>query len=136
MGTIRIVRPDSVQFARTRDIVSDEVKARLPETDLDTDARTFHPGDESSPQLFEVKLAPNTRIEPHAHEIDQIMVVSQGEMIFGNQRCPVGTAVYIPGHTLYGFSSGPDGAAFLNFRPHQDFSYYKKDEFLAVRGER
>ena len=133
MEKVQIVRGDALPFQSTRDIVSAERRAALPEAELNTDARTYFPGSSHDPQLFEVDLPPFTLIAPHAHEVDQIMYVVAGSLAFGNQVCPAGSAAFIKGRTLYGFAVGAEGARFLNFRPTADRSHILQHEFLAQR---
>ena len=52
----------------------------------------------------------------HSHSVDELMVVVAGEVRFGNRRLHAGDAVAITGGHRYGFRSGPDGFAFLNYR--------------------
>jgi hypothetical protein len=40
-------------------------------------------------------------------------------MRLGGKLVGPGTALGIAGHTLYGFTPGPDGLAFVNFRAHR-----------------
>src|SRR5688572_18828074 len=90
---------------------------RMPPEELLGSSCLHYPGSSTEPQLFERRLPPETTIEPHAHEVDEIMVVVEGQARFGNQVYGVGSSVFIPKMTLYSFSSGPEGLTFLNFRP-------------------
>jgi hypothetical protein len=92
-------------------------------------SRTYF-GDRGFPALQEVRLDPDVVVSPHAHLRDQIMYVLAGEAHFGSQVCGPGSAVRVPGKTLYGFRSEPEGLTFLNFRPEPDFSFVLHDEFL------
>jgi redox-sensitive bicupin YhaK (pirin superfamily) len=131
MGTIRIVEADAVQWARVGDFPGSE--ERFSEAELNCHARVHHPGSEADPQLFELRVPPNTEIPSHAHTLGEIIYVAEGELHFGKQVLPAGSSVFIDGQTLYSFRSGPDGLRFLNFRPRQDSDYLTKDEFLALR---
>ncbi|MHB1090687.1 MAG: cupin domain-containing protein [Ilumatobacteraceae bacterium] len=133
MATLTIRKSADLEFLRARDVSPEELRHKLSDAELDSDVRTFFPGSETEPQLFERKLAPGVVVDPHAHEVDQIMVVLEGELQFGAQICPVGTAVHIKGHSLYGFRAGPAGARFFNFRPRADRTHILKDEFLSSR---
>jgi hypothetical protein len=55
-----------------------------------------------------------------------------GELHFGARRCETGTAVYIPGRTLYAFGAGEQGCRFLNFRGAADYSFMNAEELLAL----
>lgn len=52
----------------------------------------------------------------HAHSEDEIIFVTKGEMRLGNRSVGAGTALAIAADTLYGFSPGPEGLSFINFR--------------------
>ncbi|MDG2004271.1 MAG: hypothetical protein P8J20_13155 [Novosphingobium sp.] len=55
----------------------------------------------------------------HSHSEDEIIFVIDGEMRLGNRPAGPGTAIAIAAETLYSFSPGPDGLAFINFRAAQ-----------------
>ena len=52
----------------------------------------------------------------HSHSEDEIIFVIAGAMRLGNRLVGPGTAVAIAADTLYGFTAGPDGLSFVNFR--------------------
>jgi hypothetical protein len=52
----------------------------------------------------------------HSHSADEVLYVLRGEVRFGSRRLGPGDAVAIEGGYKYGFRSGPDGFAFLNYR--------------------
>jgi hypothetical protein len=52
----------------------------------------------------------------HSHSEDEIIFIVSGEIRLGRKLFPAGTAIAIPGDTLYSFTAGPDGMAFVNFR--------------------
>lgn len=52
----------------------------------------------------------------HSHSEDEVIFVRAGTMRLGNRLHGPGTALAIAAHTKYGFSSGPDGLSFINFR--------------------
>jgi len=79
-----------------------------------------HEGDDETPQLMSVQFDPGDYIEPHAHRVDEIMVVLDGEARFGRRVFARGSSVFIPAGTLYAFTAGPEGATILNFRPVRD----------------
>jgi quercetin dioxygenase-like cupin family protein len=80
--------------------------------------RFFFRGDEDKPQLLEVILPAGKVLEPHAHTADEIIVVTEGELALAAGVCRAGSAIYVPAGTLYGFTAGPTGCRFLNFRTH------------------
>ena len=141
MAKIIFIHPEEQNFIRTADLLVGErnaaIRATLSEAEQESTAVWFrHPGSDSELQLFEVRLEPNSVAAPHAHASDEIMVVVDGEMWFGAQRCGPGTSVYIPGNTLYGFRAGPNGARFMNFRPRRDGTYVTKDQLTSSRAAR
>jgi len=52
----------------------------------------------------------------HSHSEDEIIFIVSGAIRLGRKLFPAGTAIAIPGDTLYSFTAGPDGMAFVNFR--------------------
>jgi hypothetical protein len=52
----------------------------------------------------------------HAHSEDEIIFVTSGAMRLGTRLVGPGTALAIAADTLYGFTPGPDGLGFVNFR--------------------
>jgi hypothetical protein len=66
----------------------------------------------------------------HSHSADELMVLVGGEVRFGNRRLHAGDAVAIAGGHRYGFRSGPDGFAFLNYR--RDASEQTTDGDVAL----
>lgn len=52
----------------------------------------------------------------HSHSEDEIIFIVSGQIRLGRKLFPEGTAIAIPGGTLYSFTAGPDGMAFVNFR--------------------
>lgn len=52
----------------------------------------------------------------HSHSEDEIIFVTGGTMRLGTKLYGPGTALAIAADTLYGFTPGPDGLSFINFR--------------------
>ncbi len=52
----------------------------------------------------------------HSHSEDEIIFVTAGAMRLGARLVGPGTALAIAADTLYGFSAGPEGLSFVNFR--------------------
>ena len=52
----------------------------------------------------------------HSHSADELMILVAGEVRFGSRRLHTGDAVVVAGGYRYGFRSGPEGFAFLNYR--------------------
>ncbi|HMG40820.1 MAG TPA: cupin domain-containing protein [Acidimicrobiales bacterium] len=85
-------------------------------------------------ELFEVTREPGAVSAPHAHVEDEIMYILEGSVHFGNREVGVGSAVFVPAWTLYGFRVGDQGVRFLNFRPRSsERKIVFKEEFLAER---
>jgi hypothetical protein len=78
-------------------------------------------------------MPPNMKVDAHAHETDEIVVVAKGSVLFGKRAYGPGSSVMIPKMTLYSFQAGPAGLTFLNFRPTIDFGKISKDDFMARR---
>lgn len=140
MSTIKFVRADQRHFLSVAEqCESDpdvrEIVKRLPAGELQGSSFVHHQGNSDEPQLFEVRMPADSQVESHAHEVDEIIVVTEGEAHFGNYICGVGSSVFIPKLTLYSFRAGPQGLTFLNFRPVHSGpeEVVFKDEFLARR---
>jgi mannose-6-phosphate isomerase-like protein (cupin superfamily) len=137
---IVFVHADTVEFrsaAEGADDVERRLGRRLSEIEESQGAgaipdsvetRMHLAGSDSEPQLFEPRFPPNVRVDSHAHIEDEVMHVLEGEIRFGNRSFPAGSTIYIPGGTLYSFTSGPDGVRFLNFRRRADFSVLSKEQ--------
>lgn len=52
----------------------------------------------------------------HSHAEDEVIFVTAGDMRLGARLYGPGTAVAIAAHTMYGFTVGPAGLSFVNFR--------------------
>ena len=52
----------------------------------------------------------------HSHSEDEIIFVTAGAMRLGARLVGPGTAIAIAADTLYGFTAGPEGLSFVNFR--------------------
>jgi hypothetical protein len=132
MATIRFFESPEHAFVPTHELAPPGGSIGEAERE-GTSVRFHHPGSESEAQMFEVECKPNIELPVHAHGKDEIIVVIAGELRFGRRVCGVGSSVYIPGYTAYGFSTGPEGATFLNFRPSADPVYLTRDELLAKK---
>ena len=133
MGTIKFVRPEDTQWIdRSKD--TDATRQIIPSTNK---SKVHLPGSETEPHLFEPGFAPNTGAAPHAHGVDEVFHIIQGELRFGQQVFPVGSSIFIPAYTLYSFTAGDEGARFLNFRPRLDRSSFTKEELVSyLRSQR
>jgi hypothetical protein len=99
--------------------------------------RMFFTGDEGDELvLSEVhKPPPAGAPAPHAHDVDEIMYVLEGELILGNRHYGPGSAILVPADTLYSFAYGETGVRYLNFRARRG-QRVTKDEFMARRHAR
>jgi quercetin dioxygenase-like cupin family protein len=139
MAKITTVRRDEVTHTKVADLYGPSPQDRasavkIPQAEMDHQSVGYYfPGSETELQLFEVGCDPDTKFHPHAHDEDEIIYVIQGELHLGRQVYGSGSAVYVPGSTLYSFSAGPDGLRFLNFRPRHDSTYITSEELRASR---
>jgi len=132
MRKVSIQRVEDLRWAKVGDIAQANARstqaqsevAELSQTDRDAGIIFHQPGDDVTPQLFEVEYGPDARIALHAHDEDEIMYVVAGEMRFGTEVLKPGSSVYIPGGAYYSFRTGSDGLRFLNFRPRADMTYH------------
>lgn len=53
----------------------------------------------------------------HSHTEDEVIFVTAGQIRLGSRLCRPGTALAIAANTMYGFTAGPAGLGFINFRP-------------------
>ena len=138
MGSIRFFHADELSHVRVRDLydtsTDSDITQKPPEDEMDGQSVGFiFPGNESELQLFEVKCEPNMKFNTHTHDEDQIFYVVAGDMFFGCRRFTTGSAIYVPGRTLYSFTSGPDGLRVLNFRPRRDTTYHTREDLIRER---
>jgi quercetin dioxygenase-like cupin family protein len=72
--------------------------------------------DAGSFNILGVKLAPEFTIPRHHHNIDQLVMVHEGEVWLGSRRYVPGDAYFTrAGHT-YSITAGPEGAIVLEIR--------------------
>lgn len=132
MARIRIQTEEKLEWVMAKDRPRGSIEqSELREGELTVGVRIREPGTASSSQLLELRYEPNAEIQLHAHDEDEIIFVREGEILLGNNVYGPGTSIFVAGHTLYGFSAGPNGLQILNFRPRQDFTFVTKKEFLA-----
>lgn len=144
MATIRFVRGEEREFVSMADRIAaspelQEAVAGVDAGELAGSTFVHHPGSADSPRLIENVFPPGTKVAPHAHDADEIIVVTAGQIRFGKQTYGPGSSIHIPKFTLYGFDAGPDGLAFLNFRPTHSStgaSIVSKDDLMERRRSR
>jgi quercetin dioxygenase-like cupin family protein len=148
VGTVKFVAAEQAKYVSVRDIVQSGIAAATG-VDVDGDApkgstvteeeqdtqelRMYFPGGPEDLQLFEVRVQPGGRTQSHAHTESEIIYVLEGDVEFGGRSVPAGSAINVPGNTLYSFRAGPNGLRFLNFRGRRDFTFISKDDFMADR---
>ena len=124
MKKIRIHREEDCaavtveQLLRAKGSSEEQIRA-LPDEALAAKMRIFEEGTDSSPQLFESQVPPNTVAPIHAHEQDEIIYVLEGEMLLGTKTLSRGSALFVAANARYGFKAGAEGVRFLNFRPRR-----------------
>ena len=130
MGNVRIVESGSTDWKPVHQAVHPEVAKKMSSAERDADVNIIHPGGDNELQLFEASIAPNAKVSLHAHEADEIIYVLSGEMRIGRKKLGPGASVFVAGKTLYGFSAGPSGVRFLNFRGDANTSFITKEEYI------
>ena len=131
MGRVRIVEAGLADWKPVHEAVKPEVAEKMSSAERDADVNIIHPGTNNEPQLFEASIAPNAKVSLHAHEADEIIYVLAGEMRIGRKKLGPGASVFVAGKTLYGFSAGPAGVRFLNFRGDANTSFITQEEYMA-----
>jgi hypothetical protein len=140
MGKIRLVSPEELDFQSSRARLEGTAEGEHALATMHTDhieTRTYFPGGPDELAMFEVhKKAPPVDTLPHAHPVDEIMYVLEGELIIGNRRFGPGSAAFVPANTLYSFGYGEDGVRYLNIRPRANHVSISKEEFMQQRVQR
>lgn len=137
MNPIRIRNQRDNQWISGRDFTPPNIGHRFSAEELNaTRVRVHEPGDESTPQLFELSFEPGLEVAVHSHAADEIFYVVQGSFEIGNQSLDAGSSVLIRANTLYSFRVGPQGLQVLNFRPRADAVYRNVEEHQAWTREK
>lgn len=63
----------------------------------------------------------------HSHSEDEIIFVTGGTMRLGTKFYGPGTALAIAADTMYGFTPGPEGLSFINFRAGYPQAFHMKN---------
>jgi quercetin dioxygenase-like cupin family protein len=127
---------ESPEFVIRDRIPEGPLRDQIGDSELDNKIRMYFPGGPDDLQLFEAAVEPNCGPESHAHHVDEIIYVLQGEMHFGRRVLHPGSSVHIPAYTLYSFRAGANGLRFLNFRARANGIFITKDELRAVASRR
>src|SRR5262249_50046088 len=70
-------------------------------------------------------------VDVHSHREDELISVPGGSIKLGNAIHGPGAALFVAADTNYGFSTGPDGLTFVNFRPSSP-TYTSADGSLVL----
>jgi uncharacterized cupin superfamily protein len=135
MARIHIIASDDVAWQRTDELVAPATAAVMSRAEREADVRMLHAGEGGGLQLFEARIAPDETIALHAHAEDEIIYILEGELRLGRKRLGPGASLFVAGNTLYGFSTGPAGVRFLNFRGRANTSFIPREAYLAARAD-
>jgi hypothetical protein len=137
MPKLEFVRPGDTEFVPAIDTVSAARLATIDDAHRESlkhiATRPRHLGSPELPVLLEVRFEPNVVEASHAHSLDEIMLVTAGEIHFGNAIYGPGSSIFIPKDTLYAFKAGPEGLSFLIFRPASGAKIMSREELLAKK---
>ncbi|ABF12365.1 cupin domain-containing protein [Cupriavidus metallidurans] len=61
------------------------------------------------------------RLPAHSHDTDCLYYVISGEIRYGTQVLGCGDGFFVPAHTVYGYTPGPQGVEILEFRSVSEF---------------
>jgi quercetin dioxygenase-like cupin family protein len=132
MGKVSVV---AATEARERSVANSPAGANYRDAKYEVDKLPYFPIDGDGLQLFRIDMGPDAEVLPHAHTEDEIVYVLEGSILLGARTLGPGDALHVTKDTLYGFTTGPDGCVFLNFRPTDKVGYLNKEQFLAQRGK-
>ena len=134
MAKVRLHRANELDWNTVRELTRNDPIPGLAETDLNARITYHEPGNDRTIQLFEVCYEPGALVAVHSHDEDEIIYVVEGEMVLGAQTLQAGSSVFVAGGTYYGFTAGPSGLRFLNFRPRADSTYHPRQEPVRTSG--
>jgi hypothetical protein len=72
--------------------------------------------------LVNIRLAPDSILPAHTHNVDCLYYVLSGWILLGRRRLDAGAGFFIPAERPYGYRAGSDGAAVLEFRHSTAFN--------------
>ncbi|PCE40146.1 hypothetical protein COO09_21815 [Rhizorhabdus dicambivorans] len=128
--------PDVPALRPIAEVISPERHHHFSSAELESAIRYIRIGDAASPQLIEIVYLPDTHIDVHAHEEDEIIYVLRGQILLGRRPLGPGGSVFVQQNTLYAFRAGPEGAAILIFRPRGGSTYISAEEFRDTATQR
>jgi len=125
MAKVKLLTSDQIPWSRPMEDerVSEEQRGKLKRGERSTEFRMREAGTADSLQLVEIRYQPDSEIQLHSHDADEIIYILEGSMKIGNRTVGPGASLFIAGGTFYGFRAGPDGLHILNFRPRSDPSF-------------
>jgi hypothetical protein len=56
---------------------------------------------------------PGLVVHSHSHDLDEVLLILEGDLLLGERTCGPGTVIYNEAHTEYGFTVGEKGVRFL-----------------------
>lgn len=136
MSKIRVRNRDDLEHKPLREYLTEDLFPKYSEADLDSIITVYEPGSAESLQMFEVVYGANEVVDLHSHDDDELIYIVEGEIKVGNRLLTAGSTVYVTGDTLYGFSTGPNGVRFVNFRGRADWTFRTAEEFKQRRKEK
>jgi hypothetical protein len=72
--------------------------------------------DHGACNVLGLHVVPNFTIPRHAHPIDQLVFVLEGELRQGNRHLGPGSGYFTPAGSPYSVTSGPDGVTYVEIR--------------------
>jgi quercetin dioxygenase-like cupin family protein len=125
MTKVRITTPEQKPWQVSGERVETELSRVIQDDGGAWSAyKIREPGTETELQLVELRFHPGEVTELHCHDEDELIYILSGSMIVNNRTLGPGTTMYIGGNVFYGFTAGPEGLHFLNFRGHIDNSFH------------
>jgi hypothetical protein len=127
MAKVRITTPDKMPWQTSGLRKTPEQLALLPDGGPASGYKLRAPGSPEDPQLVELRYHPGEVIELHSHDEAEILYILGGSMQINNRTLGPGATLFIGGGVFYGFTAGPEGLHFLNFRGRSDNSFHLPD---------
>jgi hypothetical protein len=66
--------------------------------------------------LHKDEMAPGFSVPPHCHSEDEIIAITNGQLMLGARALPADAAIAVSENAYYSFMAGETGLTFLNFR--------------------
>ena len=133
MARIRFHDSNGGRWNRFDELIPAESLGEFAGPELSSTIFIHERGDAQTMQLAEVRYLPRISIKAHAHDVDEIHYVIEGELQIGSRAVRPGGSVFIARDTLYTLKTGEHGARFLTFRAVGDLSYVTEQMWNARR---